>query len=157
VDKVTDAEFTEGIELLVGVFNPYRWSQVNTDAYYALVRNLDYDQWMYVCKQASMNCEKMPTPKQLLDLNRNKSHSAFTPVQSCDLCVSGRIYFTYVSSKNNVHYERYGACSCEAGDKVARHMTVIGGISKEDAQFEAIRRRLVPYQAESEADAQATL
>jgi hypothetical protein len=152
---MTADEFQDGMDLLIGVFNPYRWTQNSADAYFMTVRNMSHEDWMMVCKQASMNSEKMPLPKQLLEMNRNKPISIYTDVKDCDLCISGRRYYTFVSPKTGQHYERYGACSCEAGNKVAQHMTVIGGISKEEAQYETIRRRLIPYQAESTQDTYA--
>lgn len=66
----------------------------------------------------------------------------------CQYCLRGMVHFEV--EKNGVRYERYKACTCEAGDRVAKHMLTMAArqglhLSEYDVRAQVGEPTTAPY------------
>jgi len=131
------AEFRDGMERLFLVFDPKGWTEQETREklsaeYWSIFHWLSAEQWTRTITTAQTDCDKMPTPKQLLSLSGAKTKSQHrnlpAPTDTCENCTGGRIYFTAIHPTSGIKYERYAACDCEYGTRMVQHIQALENI-----------------------------
>ena len=112
---MTIEKFNEGIDLLVGGKRPYKWTDDSKGAYWAALHTFDGDEFYGACKRLNITADAMPTVGQIA---REIKPQKGVNLSACIMCDKGQVRYVYVSP-DGLRYDRFGACTCQAGDKVA--------------------------------------
>lgn len=114
---MTEEIFHEGMDLLIASKRPYKWTSDSKGAYWAALKNFDGKEFYAACKRLNITEEEMPSIGRIArEINPSKMGVA----SACPMCDDGKVRFQFAG--DGVKYERYAACSCDAGYKVARHL-----------------------------------
>lgn len=148
---MTYDQFKAGVDRLVRIYDPYRWSDDRESEYYRILQSWTPEAWTSVVEIAlsTADVKKMPTPARLIELGGagdsiRKVHGKRKVLanfeKSCDKCIGGAVWFEFQHPVNGNTYDRMCACDCPVGDGVARHMVQTArrqGITLSDGQTRA--------------------
>ena len=147
---MTEDAFKIGIDMLVAATRPYRWTPDSANAYWKVFNRYEDDEFVSACTRIISKSSEMPSIPQLAaEMGARKTHH-----QDCDLCRNGRVFFVVSHQDNGNTYERFAACSCEAGNATALVMSSMakslarsnGNIARnanpEDFKWENVKVRL---------------
>ena len=117
---MTQEIFNQGMDLLIGGKRPFKWTNDSKGAYWAVLHAFDGEEFYAACKRLNITAEEMPSAGAIARAI-NPQKTTTLKLVGCALCAEGKIRYMY-HSPDGLKYDRYAACSCGAGDKVARHM-----------------------------------
>jgi len=128
---MTYLEYSDELKFLVSTLNPSKWTQDQERAYYEVFKDWHVAKWRKTIKEAILNWHisgRMPTPFQLREYggeSESKGHGntmvkGLLPQVGCDRCERGMLHFQ--AAKEGIYYDRYAACDCPSGDRIAKHM-----------------------------------
>lgn len=124
-------EFLSTMQKLVTTINPSRWGSEQETAYYDVFRSWTLPKFQKAIQEAVTKWNiagRMPTPAQLREFGgeetegnvRKSTAKNLLPESGCNLCNRGMIPVEVL--ENGILYEKYAACDCPSGDRVAKHM-----------------------------------
>ena len=112
--SMTREEFAPGMSKLLGIFNPYRWSDDQDDQYFECFKWWSVDQWEKGVSEIIRSNKKMPVPAELFALNIESEPITDFERESCEKCVDGHIWVDMKPKKGQIYTQMFG-CDCPAG------------------------------------------
>jgi len=112
---MTEQTFHEGMDLLIASKRPYKWNNDSKGAYWAALKNYDDTEFYAACKRLNITAEEMPSVGAL---SREINPPKVSSESACVMCDDGMVRYVYYDG-SGVRYDRWAACTCEAGHKRA--------------------------------------
>jgi hypothetical protein len=136
-------EFQPGLDRLVNLFKPFEWDENRGSEYYRIFQFWTSEKWNRAIDKVLMTAKRMPTPAHISESIEAESDKDTTvkPLlddKGCPSCHRGMVHCE--TEYEGETYERFMACDCEAGDKVARHIILMArkrgmSLSNADARY----------------------
>lgn len=128
---------------MVNIFNPFGWDDDRETEYFRIFQLWPIEKWNRAVDKVLMTAKRMPSPAHISEAveaesDKNTTIKPLLADKGCPSCHRGLVPFEI--EKNGIHYDRYLACDCEAGDNVARHIILMArkrgiSLSNADARY----------------------
>ena len=113
--------FSDGMELLIGALRPYRWKEPGSrNAYWQMLQDVEDGVFTACCKRMVVTCDEMPSVAMMTQQLRRHQVNA----QGCPKCDNGKVRYIFTTA-DGLEYDRYCACTCEAGTIEAQRIVQI--------------------------------